>query len=195
MTEITLPLPRTDGRVALETAIARRRSIRKYKSEDLTLEQIGQLLWAAQGITGRADYQRAAPSAGGCHPLELYVCRADGVWHYRPDDHVLILHRKDDVRQALATAAWHQDFIASAPCVFVISAVVARTTRRYHERGALRYVPMDAAHAAQNLLLQAVALGLGSVPVGAFDDQSVALVLALSPQETVLYILPVGYPG
>ncbi|MCX7681352.1 MAG: SagB/ThcOx family dehydrogenase [Anaerolineae bacterium] len=195
MAKIVLPSPRTDGPMALETAIARRRSIRKYRSEDLTLEQIGQLLWAAQGITGRADYQRAAPSAGGCHPLELYVCRADGIWHYLPKEHALTLRQAGDIRQALASAAWHQDFIAEAPCVFFISAVVARTTRRYHERGALRYVPMDAAHAAQNLLLQAVALGLGGVPIGAFDDQAVALVLSLSPQETPLYILPVGYPG
>jgi SagB-type dehydrogenase family enzyme len=194
MAEIVLPPPRTDGPMSLEKAIARRRSVRRYSPESLTLEQIGQLLWAAQGITGPEDYLRAAPSAGGCHPLVLYVCRSDGVWRYHPGSHTLERHQERDVRQKLADAAWRQGFIAGAPCVFVITAIPTRTTGRYHERGAMRYIPMDAAHAAQNLLLQAVAMGLGGVPVGAFDDRSVALVLALPPQETPLYILPVGYP-
>jgi len=189
---IALPPPRTSGPVSLEAAIARRRSVRRYASGDLSLEQIGQLLWAAQGITGGRAVLRAAPSAGACHPLEFYVCRAGGVWRYEPQRHRLARHLERDVRGALAAAAWGQQFIAEAPCVFVVSAVFERTTRRYGERGRLRYVPMDAGHAAQNLLLQAVALGLASVPVGAFDDAAIRQVLALPTREEPLYILPVG---
>lgn len=189
---ITLPTPRTDGQVSLEASIAQRRSVRRYAPEHLNLEQIGQLLWAAQGITGSDDSQRAAPSAGGCHPLIFYVCRTDGTWRYHPEGHYLTRHLEQDVRDGLAEAA--QRFIAEAPCVFVISAIFERTTRRYKERGQLRYVPMDVGHAAQNLLLQAVALGLASVPVGAFDDAAVKKVLALPEREVPLYILPVGYP-
>ncbi|MFQ6101036.1 MAG: SagB/ThcOx family dehydrogenase [Anaerolineae bacterium] len=191
---ITLPAPSTSGEVSLEAAIARRRSTRRYTPGDLSLEQIGQLLWAAQGITGGRDVLRAAPSAGGCHPLVVYVCRADGVWRYHPQGHYLARHLEQDVRDELAEAALRQWFIAEAPCVFAISAIFERTTQRYRERGQLRYVPMDTGHAAQNLLLQAVALGLVSVPVGAFDDDAVKKVLFLPKHEEALYILPVGHP-
>lgn len=194
MDTLILPPPRTDGPMSLEAAIAARRSVRAFSSQDLSPEEVGQLLWALQGITGPRDYFRAAPTAGACCPLEVYVCRADGVWRYRPQGHRLERHLAEDVRARLAAAAWNQKFIAQAPVVFAISAVFSRTTRRYGERGRIRYVPMDAGHAAQNLLLQAVALGLGSVPVGAFDDAAVAQVLALPPEEEPLYLLPVGHP-
>ncbi len=194
MDTLTLPPPRTDGPMSLEAAIAARRSVRAFTPQDLTPEEVSQLLWALQGITGPRDHFRAAPTAGACCPLEVYVCRADGVWRYRPQGHRLERHLTEDVRARLAEAAWNQKFIAQAPVVFAISAVFSRTTRRYGERGRIRYVPMDVGHAAQNLLLQAVALGLGSVPVGAFDDAAVARVLALPAEEEPLYLLPVGHP-
>ena len=190
---ITLPQPRTSGPVSLEAAIAQRRSVRRYTPEHLKLEEIGQLLWAAQGITGTKDTLRAAPSAGPGHPLIFYVCRADGVWQYHPTGHTLTRHLEQDVREELVEAAWRQRFIAEAPCVFVVSAIMERTTRRYRERGETRYVPMDTGHAAQNLLLQAVALGLGGVSVGAFDDALVGKAMALPGQEVPMYIMPVGH--
>lgn len=192
---IALPTPRTTGPVPLEAAIAARRSVRRFAPGALSPEQIGQLLWAAQGITGGHPSYRAAPSAGACHPLVFYACTADGVWRYRPEGHALSRHLARDVREALAGAAFDQRFVAEAGCAFVISAIFERTTRRYGERGRNRYVPMDIGHAAQNLLLEAVALGLASVPVGAFDDGAVRQVLELPRQEEPLYILPVGHPA
>ncbi|HEY74339.1 MAG: nitroreductase [Chloroflexi bacterium] len=189
---IILPQPRISGETSLEAAIAQRRSTRRFFPENLTLDQISQLLWAAQGVTGGKDTLRAAPSAGACHPLTFYACRDDGVWRYHPQDHSLTRHMEQDVRGSLMEASWRQKFIAQAPCVFAISGIFERTTQRYEERGRLRYVPMDVGHAAQNLLLQAVALGLASVPVGAFDDAGVKKTLALPSQEEPLYLLPVG---
>lgn len=191
---ITLPQPRTSSDVSLETAIAHRRSTRRFSPTSLTLDKIGQLLWAAQGITGGREILRAAPSAGACHPLIFYVCRDDGVWRYHPKDHSLTRHLEQDVRGDLMAASWRQKFIAEAPCVFAISGIFERTTQRYGERGQLLYVPMDVGHAAQNLLLQAVALELVSVPVGAFEEEAVKRVLALPGQEVPLYLLPVGHP-
>jgi SagB-type dehydrogenase family enzyme len=191
---ITLPQPQVTGSVSLEAAIAQRRSVRRYAPENLKLEQIGQLLWSAQGITGGRDVLRAAPSAGACHPLVFYVCRNDGLWRYHPETHNLTRHAEQDVRGALVGAAWRQRFLAEAPCVFAISAIMERTTGRYGERGEIRYVPMDVGHAAENMLLQAVALGLAAVPVGAFDDDAVGKVLALPGQEVPLYLIPVGHP-
>lgn len=191
---IELPEPRTSGSTSLETAIVRRRSTRRYTSEVLTLGEIGQLLWSAQGITGDRANRRAAPSAGARHPLVFYVCRSDGVWRYHPQGHLLRQHLGQDVRERLVGAAWRQRFIARAPCVFAVSAIFERTTERYQERGRLRYVPMDVGHATENLLLQAVALDLGGAPVGAFDDGAVKRVLDLPEQEVPMYLIPVGHP-
>ena len=192
--QITLPQPHTDGSISLEAAIAQRRSVRRYTSETPPLEAIGQLLWAAQGITDHQKKLRAAPSAGGRYPLVCYVCRADGVWKYHPESHTLTRHIGMDIRDKLVEAAWRQRFIAEAPCVFIISAIGARTVEKYGERGLTRYVPMDAGHAAQNLLLQATVLGLGGAPIGAFVDQATKEVLALPEQEEPMYIIPIGYP-
>ncbi len=191
---LTLPKPRISGPMSLEEVINQRRSVRRFTPEVLTLEEIGQLLWSAQGITGERDTQRAAPSAGGRHPLVFYVCRADGMWRYHPSGHFLSRHIGLDVRDDLVEAAWRQNFIAEAPCVIIISAVFKRTTERYKDRGGQRYVPMDAGHAAENLLLQAIALGLGGVPVAAFNDGPTKHVLALPDNEDPLYIIPVGHP-
>jgi SagB-type dehydrogenase family enzyme len=179
--------------VSLETAIAQRRSVRRYGPATLSLKEIGQLLWSAQGITGKGSSRRAAPSAGGRHPLVFYVCRSDSIWRYYPQGHTMRQHLTRDVREDLAEAAWRQDFIGEAPCVFAVSAIYERTRERYQER-ARRYVPMDVGHATENLNLQAVALGLGSVSVGAFDDDAVKQVLALPDEEEPMYLIPVGHP-
>ena len=142
MNEVVLPEPRRDGRMSLEAAIAARRSVRAYEPDELSWEEIGQLLWAAQGITGDRPFKRAAPSAGGRCPLEIYVCRPDGVWHYHPEGHRLAQHMGQDIRAALAEAAWGQKFIAQAPAVFAISGVFARTTSRYGDRGRVRYLSL-----------------------------------------------------
>lgn len=190
--EISLPKPKLKGEMTLEEAISRRRSVRDFTHRPLSMGEIGQLLWAAEGITGRASHLRAHPSAGALHPLEVYLVTVDGIFHYRPEGHRLRLVRPGDRREALDRAAYGQSFVAEAPCVIAIAAVYARTTGKYRDRGRMRYVPMDAAHAAQNVLLQAVALDLGAVPVGAFDDEAVRAVLGTPANEVPLYLIPVG---
>lgn len=188
-----LPEPDTDGAVSLEQAVANRRSIRSYTERPLTLKEIGQLLWAAQGVTRPDRNYRAAPSAGATYPLETYVVHQGGVFKYLPKAHALQKKRNKDVRKQLGQAALGQRCVTFAPCSIVIAAVPERTTGRYGERG-IRYVHMEAGHAAENIHLQAVSLGLGSVPVGAFDGKKVSRVLKLSGNEEPLYIIPVGEP-
>jgi len=191
---ITLPKPKETSSFSLEKAIAQRRSERTFINKELSLAQIGQLLWAAQGITGERNgfLLRASPSAGALYPLELYVVSKEGLFHYLVSTHQLELWIREDLRQALAQAALGQDFIASAPLCIVISAVYTRLSARYGQRG-IRYAHMEAGHIAQNIHLQAVALGLGSVPVGAFVDKKVKELLNLPDEEEPLYIIPVGY--
>jgi SagB-type dehydrogenase family enzyme len=155
---ISLVPPDTDGMTSLETALSARRSIRDFSPVALTPEEFGQLLWAAQGVTS-SDGKRTAPSAGGLYPLEVYALTADGMFHYLPDGHEVEVLTDDDLRAALAEAALEQEWIAEAPAVFVIVGVEARTAAKYGDR-ATRYVALEAGHAAQNVLLQATALGL-----------------------------------
>jgi SagB-type dehydrogenase family enzyme len=190
--EIEMPEPRQEGDMTLEEAIKARRSVRDYTDQALSEEQVSQLCWAAQGVTDDWGH-RAAPSAGALYPLELYVALSDGLYHYLPNRHRLVAISEDDVRLAVWRAGLQQDAIRDAPAVFVVVGVVARTAAKYGNR-AERYVWLEAGHAAQNLLLQAVALGLAGVPIGAFHDQQVADALSLPSSHSPLYLVPIGYP-
>ncbi|OGO56901.1 MAG: hypothetical protein A2Z32_08510 [Chloroflexi bacterium RBG_16_69_14] len=191
--EESLPSPLLAGRISLEEALQARRSIRSFTAAALTRAEIGQLLWAAQGVTD-ADGHRTAPSAGALYPLELDVVTADGLARYVPDGHRLARRGPADLRPALQQAALDQAAIGGAPLVIVISGVVERTAARYGAERAERYVALEAGHAAQNILLESVSLGLGAVPVGAFDDAAVRRVQALADGEAPLYLIAVGHP-
>jgi SagB-type dehydrogenase family enzyme len=190
---VTMPQPREDGAMSLEQALSGRRSVRSFTDETLTLDEISQLMWAAQGLTEEGGAGRAAPSAGGTYPLEVYVATPDGAYHYVPDGHLLEVVHGGDLRAPLAEAALDQQWVADAAIVVVITAVFARTEQRYGDR-AERYVHLEAGHAAQNVLLQAVALDFGAVPVGAFRDEQVQEILGLPGDHEPLYLIPVGHP-
>jgi SagB-type dehydrogenase family enzyme len=188
---VKLPSPRAAGGMPLDGALAMRRSVREFVSTPLTWNEIGQLLWAAQGIT-HDQGKRTAPSAGATYPLELYVATADGLFRYRPNGHSVSRITTRDLRKEIQRAAGGQDAI-DAPAVFAFAAAPARTAGRYGDR-AMRYVLIETGHAAQNLLLEAVSLGLGGVPVGAFSDTALHRTLGLPADRVVLYLVPVGHP-
>ena len=200
--EIKLPPPLLKGKTSLEEAIAKRRSVRRYKPEPLTLSQVSQILWSAQGIT-EAGKLRSAPSAGATYPLEIFVVIGKqsltneelpaGIYHYEMNSHSLRLHLQGDFRLDLARAALDQGFIASAPADIVICALYQRTCYTCGKRGE-RYVHMEVGHVGENIHLQAVALGLATVEVGAFHDEEVRKVLAVEKEIKPLYIMPVGKP-
>lgn len=196
---LKLPEPRYASNTSVEAALVQRRSVRAYSGENLTIEELSQLLWAAQGITEPWG-GRTAPSAGALYPLELYVVVGNvtdldaGVYQYRPANHELEKTRDGDVRAALAGAALNQGFIGDAAIDLVIFGVFNRTTVKYRERG-IRYVYMEAGHAAQNVYLQAESLDLGTVTIGAFDDPAVQQIVGMQEQGRPLYIMPVGRKG
>lgn len=191
---IHLPPASLKGPMSLEESIANRRSIRTFASKPLSPEQIGQLLWAAQGITEKHGGLRSAPSAGALYPLETYVVLPAGIYHYSPARHELKRVVEGDQRLKLQKAALDQEAIGSAPAIFVFAAVYERTAEKYGDR-ASRYVAIEAGHACQNLLLQAAAQGLAGVPVGAFDDRRVTDTVKLTNNEKPLYLIPIGYPA
>ncbi len=196
--DVALPKPRMEGAVTVERAIALRRSVRAFAAEALPLSAVSQLLWAAQGITG-PEGLRAAPSAGALYPLEVYLVAGNvsgvraGVYGYDPRRHRLLLKSAGDARAGVAAAALGQGWVAEAPAIVVLAAVYERTARKYGDR-AERYVHMEVGHAAQNVYLQAGALGLGTTIVGAFRDEALARALGLTGSSKPLGLLPVGKP-
>ena len=212
-TIIKLPSPQLKGKVSLEETILRRRAVRRYRRDPLDLSQLGQILWSAQGITGTREF-RAAPSAGATYPLEIFVLVGKqgvidsevpmrsgqapealqaGIYHYEVDSHSLSLHKPTDLRPDLARAALDQELIIDAPVDIVICALYHRTSYRYGRRGE-RYVHIEVGHVGENIHLQAVALGLATVEIGAFNDEEVRKVLGVEEQIKPLYIMPLGKP-
>jgi SagB-type dehydrogenase family enzyme len=183
-----LPPPHKSGGPALASVLATRRSTRGFGHRDLDDTELGQLLWAAQGVS---DGHRTAPSAGALYPITVRVADAHGVWRYVPADHVLVRESANDRRNELAAASHGQDSVRAAPTILVVTANIAITAHKYGAR-AERFATLEAGHIAENALLEATALGLGAVPVGAFDDDSVRRALELPATETPLYLLPVG---
>jgi SagB-type dehydrogenase family enzyme len=190
---VRLPPPEQKGKVSLEEALARRRSVREFRRDALTERELSQLLWAAQGVT-HPEGLRTAPSAGALYPLQLYVASATGFYCYEARPHHLVGLSDRDLRTAVRGAALDSESITQAPAVFVITAAYEATSRKYGAARTFRYIHMEVGHAAQNLLLEAVTLGLGGAPIGAFEDEALQRVLALPVDQHPLYLVPVGHP-
>lgn len=181
--------------MTLAEALERRRSTRDFYPAPLSAEQQAHLLWAAQGTTGTGTEQgRTSPSAGALYPLEIYAVTPEGVFHYIPDGHRVMLHARGDKRSDLCAAALGQKVICLAPFTMAISAVFERTFQKYGAERGSRYVYLEAGHAAQNVLLAATALGLGGVGIGAFTDDKVRQVLELPMDHMPLYLIALGKP-
>jgi SagB-type dehydrogenase family enzyme len=188
--------------MSVEEALHKRRSIRNFENTSLGLADASQLLWSAYGVTfvsasGR-EY-KTAPSAGATFPLEIYLLAgkvdglAAGLYRYMPSNHSLKPMREGDLRLDVSTACLGQKMLADAPLTIVFSAVYKRTTDRYGKRGEERYVCMDLGHSAQNVYLQATAMGMGTCAVGAFNDEQLEKILQLPKDEKILYLMPVGF--
>lgn len=194
--KVILPDPSFKGGFSLEQLLARRRSIREYADKALTLTEVGQLLWSAQGITHSQGF-RSAPSAGALYPLELYIVAGQvdglpsGVYRYQAQQHQLLKISDADIRKNLAEAALSQPWVNNAAAVIVFTADYDKTTRKYGKRGK-RYVHIEVGHAAQNLFLQSEALELATVVVGAFNDKEVISVLGVPNDLQALLLMPVG---
>jgi SagB-type dehydrogenase family enzyme len=191
---IKLPAPRTDSSMALEATLAARHTVRDFQPHALTEAEIGQLLWAAQGIT-HGGHKRTAPSASGLNGLETYIATAEGLARYLPQEHALQPLGDDDLRPQLAAASGGQDFMGSAPLIVILAIAPGRIAVKHGPERSIRYADFEAGHAGQNLLLQAVALDLGGVPIGAFDDDEMNALLELPAGEEARYLFAIGRPA
>ena len=191
--DIQLPEPVLNSKVSVEQAIFQRRSVRSYAEEELTLNDVSQILWSAQGITEKNRGYRAAPSAGAIFPLEVYIASGNiegldkAVYRYDPKSHSLQKVFDGDILEKLSG----QGRMKTCACALVITGVYERMEPRYKDR-TQRYVHMEAGHAAQNVHLQVISLDLGTVLIGAFIDGQVKQLLRLPENEHPLYIMPIG---
>lgn len=198
---ILLPEPKLKGEMSLEETILKRRSRRDYQDKSLNLEQVSQILWAGQGITNEETGFRSAPSAGALYPLDIYLVVGEkgveglvaGVYHFVPSGHKIEKMLSGDLRERIMRASLAQSFIAQAPIVLIITGEYERTTKKYGERGE-QYVHMEVGHVGQNIYLQAEALGLATVTVGAFNEEEIVEILNLPQTYKPLYVMPIGYP-
>jgi SagB-type dehydrogenase family enzyme len=197
---VPLSEPSYDGKVSVERAIKERRTVRDFRPKPLTLAQLSQLLWSAQGVTDEGMGLRAAPSGGALYPLDVYAVVGDegveglecGVYHYQPETHSIRLIRRGDRRKEVAGAALWQMWMAKAPVMFIITSEYERITRKYGKRG-IRYAQIEVGHVGQNIFLQSGALGLAAGIVGAFSDNAVAEAIGAPKAHYPLIIMPVGY--
>ena len=202
--EIKLPLPRLEGKISVEEALARRRSRRAFKDYPLTLEQVSQLLWSAQGITSKGGIgrtsKRTAPSAGAVYPLDIYLVVGKdkvedlkvGVYHYNPLQHSLTIILEEDRRREISQACLDKNQIENAPVCLIITAEFSRLTDRLGEDD-INFVYMEAGHVAQNIYLQVESLGLGTVSMGGIREKDISQALNLPEQHIPLYVMPVGH--
>jgi len=191
---IQLTDPNLEGDMSLEEALAKRRSVRQFSSEPIKRSQISQLAWAGQGITEPQRGLRTAPSAGATYPIELLFATPEGLFVYRPTDHSLMQIGNQDIRNGLAAAASMAESVAGAGCDIIVAGSIRKLTDQYKDN-ARKFMYMEAGHIAQNIQLQAVCLGLGSVTVGGFDTKEVRKVSNLTRTLEPLYIICVGYPA
>ena len=194
LSKLQLPQPKLVGNVSLEETLAARRSVRQFTGQELNLEQVGQLAWAGQGITQKETGYRTAPSAGAIYPIKLYFIVKGGMYVYEPSDHSLEKLMNRDMRAAISQAALGQEAPANAACNILLTGSIEKVAAKYGTR-ARQFMLLEAGHIAQNILLQAVSLGLGSVPIGAFDDEKIERICRLPSGEEAIYLVSVGYPA
>lgn len=190
---VILPKPNFKSHVSIEEALQKRRSVRSYAKDSLELTEVSQVLWAAYGTT--SGRKKTCPSAGATYPLDIYLVAGNvrglvaGFYRYNPDDHSLKLLNSNDLRKQLTEASLHQEYIQEAPASIVIAATPERTTKVYGKRGE-RYVYMEVGHCGQNIHLQCESLNLGTVIIGAFEDEKVEKILNIEGEP--MYIMPIG---
>ena len=194
---IQLPAPNYESNTSVEEALLNRRSVREYNKEALSISEVSQILWAAQGITDKENGLRTAPSAGALYPLEIYLVAANikdlpaGIYKYYYENHTLKKLLEGDKRTDISNASLKQESLESSSAIVAITAIYERTSVKYRNRTE-RYVDMEVGHVGQNIYLQAVSLGLGTVMVGAFNDEALKKVLALPEDENPLALYPLG---
>ena len=190
---IQLAEPNKTGQMSVEEALQKRRSVRLFTGQPLEFSELGQLAWAGQGVTDRQRGWRTATSAGALYPLNVYFCTPEGLFLYKPQDHSMEQLATEDVRPQLFEASGGQQAIATSGCTIILGGSSRKLAARFRD-DARRYMLLEGGHVAQNIQLQAVAMGLGSVTIGGFNSRQASRAARLPKGYEVIYLIPVGHP-
>ncbi len=199
---VSLPDPIIKGNMSVEQAMYNRRSVRHYTNESLTLQDVSQIMWAAQGITNQTTKFRTVPSGGHTYPLEVYIVVGkggvtglnEGTYHYNPFNHSLEKISENDLRSDLSQAANGQAWVKEAPVDIVITGDYNKMVAKYKDETlSARFVDIEAGHAGQNIYLEAESRNLATVALGSFKDDQVHKIIGLPDNENTIYIFPVGH--
>ena len=196
-TTIKLSKPTLDGGASIEKVLNERRSVRAYQDTPLTEKNVSQLLWAGQGINEESTKKRTAPSARAKYPIELYLVVFNvegiekGVYQYIPDGHQIVKVFGEDKNEAIVKAAGSQPSISKCPAAFIIAGNYLKMSENVDEQ-AIRFTHTEVGHVSQNIALQGVALGIGSVVIGGFQQGILSEVLEFPPDTKPIYVMPVG---
>ena len=199
---VKLPPPEVTGGLAINQVIQTRRSIRKYKEAPISLRDLGQLLWSAQGITDTKTGHRAAPSAVATYPLKLYAVVKEGgvtglpagVYLYAPKDHSLTIVKKGNFYPDVAASMhFYNSWIEKSAVVFIFTGTSTLIEKLSKDSGML-FTDLEAGMAAENLLLESVSLGLGRCTIGGFRSEKAAALLGIDKNVRLLLIVSVGRP-
>jgi len=194
-----LPAPKLEGGMSLAQTLATRRSVREYAPDPLSLEEVSQLLWSAQGMTDSETGFRTAPTAGNTQPLETYLIAGavdgiePGVYRYDPKTHSVEQTAAGDKRAELGAACFGQACVSGCNSAILFAAVYERINEKYGELGP-KFAAMEAGHAAQNISLQAVALDIGAVAIGVPNSEQLKDLAVMRENEEPLYMMVFGKP-
>jgi SagB-type dehydrogenase family enzyme len=198
--KISLPKPQFDESIKFWDVIKNRRSTRKFKKDNLPLEDLSLLLFGMSGLTRIfPEFAfRTTPSAGGLFPIEIYpiVFNTEGinpgVYHYDIREHSLELLKLGDFSMETTAGCLDQMMVANSNVTFILTAIIDRSKWKYLQR-CYRYIYLDAGHIGQNMYLGAEALGLGACTIGAIYDDELNQLLGIDGiNETSLYVGVVG---
>ena len=199
---IQLPNVLPEATMGFAEVLRRRKSIRAFSNQPLSLDDLGFLLWASTGIQRvEQGYEfRTAPSAGALYPIETYIAANNiedmdsGIYHYNIKNHLLEEIKTGNFGDAIAHAALDQQICATASAVFIWTAIFERSKWKYKQR-AYRYIYLDAGHIAENLALAAASITCGSCQIGAFfDDEINSIVDVDGAEESTILLSVIGHP-
>ncbi len=189
LTTIKLNAPQTDTGMCVLQALKERKSVRNYADKPLALQDLSNLLWAADGIS-REDGRRTAPSSGNVQEFDIYVIRADGIYVYEPKNQELIPVAAGDYRKYAGV----QGYVATAPINLIYVANTDKYKATTDENAKLLIANLDVGFIAENVALFSASVGLASVPRASINKEELSPILKLRPEQKIIFGQTVGYP-
>lgn len=185
--DIKLPEPEKKGGMTLNEALMSRKTNRTFDSKELSMQEISNLLWAANGIN-RMDGKRTAPSARNAQEIDVYVAMKTGLYKYEPNDNALRIVSEKDQRHQMSQ---RPQMIEEAPVALIFYANYDKM-KNFDDASKEFYGATDAGFVSQNVYLYCAAHNLNTVVMGYIDRDAIRQMIDVDGK--AILVQPVGYP-